>query len=91
MINTCTKFEFNPSTSWGSYARHRHHLLHGARSMTDTRPWHKHTTGELKNMDNCTRPMLIFSPTNQKNHIVYHIMNTGHRLVNLYEYKPTRV
>ena len=31
MINTCTKFEFNPSTSWGSYARHRHNLLHGAR------------------------------------------------------------
>ena len=49
MINTCTKFEFNPSTSWGSYARHRHNLLHGARSTTDIKPWHKHTTGELKN------------------------------------------
>ena len=48
MINTCTKFEFNPSTSWGSYARHRHNLLHGARSTTDIKPWHKHTTGELK-------------------------------------------
>ena len=48
MTNTCTKFEFNPSTSWGSYARHRHHLLHGARSTTDVKPWHKHTTGELK-------------------------------------------
>ena len=47
MINTCTKFEFNPSTSWGSYARHRHNLLHGARSTTDIKPWHKHTTGEL--------------------------------------------
>ena len=52
MINTCTKFEFNPSTSWGSYARHRHNLLHGARSTTDIKPWHKHTTGELK-----TNPM----------------------------------
>ena len=48
MINICIKFEFNPSTSWSSYARHRHHLLQGARSTTDTRPWHKHTTGELK-------------------------------------------
>ena len=48
MINICTKLEFNPSTSWGSYARHRHHLLHGARSTTDIKPWHKHTTGELK-------------------------------------------
>ena len=48
MINICTKFEFNPSTSWGSYARHRHNLLHGARSTTDIKPWHKHTTGELK-------------------------------------------
>ena len=48
MINTCTKFEFNPSTSYGSYDRHRHHLLHGARSTTDTRVWNKHTTGELK-------------------------------------------
>ena len=46
--DTCTKFEFNPSTSWGSYARHRHNLLHGARSTTDIKPWHKHTTGELK-------------------------------------------
>ena len=44
----CIKFKFNPSTSWGIYARHRHHLLHGARSTTDTRVWHKHTTGELK-------------------------------------------
>ena len=52
MINICTKFEFNPSTSWGSYARHRHHLLHGARSTTDIKPWHKHTTGELKMMEN---------------------------------------
>ena len=42
------QFKFNPSTSWGSYARHRHNLLHCARSMTDTRVWHKHTTGELK-------------------------------------------
>ena len=47
MINTCTKFEFNPSTSWGSYARHRHNLLHGAQSTTDIKRWHKHTTGEL--------------------------------------------
>ena len=51
MINTCTKFEFNPSTSWGSYARHRHNLLHGARSTTDIKPWHKHTTGELKSYE----------------------------------------
>ena len=50
MINKCTKFEFNPSTSWGSYGRHRHNLLHGARSTTDTKPWHKHTTGELKSL-----------------------------------------
>ena len=54
MINTCTKFEFNPSTSWGSYARHRHNLLHGARSTTDIKPWHKHTTGELKKYINLT-------------------------------------
>ena len=44
------QIEFNPSTSWGSYARHRHHLLHGARSTTDIRAWHKHATGELINI-----------------------------------------
>ena len=32
MVNTCTKFEFNPSAFLGSYARHRDNLLHGARS-----------------------------------------------------------
>ena len=58
MINTCTKFEFNPSTSWGSYARHRHNLLHGARSTTDIKPWHKHTTGELK-IHELTKILLI--------------------------------
>ena len=56
MINTCTKFEFNPSTSWGSYGRHRHNLLHGARSTTDIKPWHKHTTGELKIFSKMTKP-----------------------------------
>ena len=55
MINTCTKFEFNPSTSFGSYARHRHNLLHGARSTTDIKPWHKHTTGELKMAESVTQ------------------------------------
>ena len=59
MINICTKFEFNPSTSWGSYARHRHHLLHGARSTTDIKPWHKHTTGELTNEISITKFMVL--------------------------------
>ena len=65
MINTCTKFEFNPSTSWGSYARHRHNLLHGARSTTDIKPWHKHTTGELKTVNKCK----TVSPWNETCHM----------------------
>ena len=60
MINTCIKFEFNPSTSWGSYARHRHNIPHGARATTDIKPWHKHTTGELKMVTAYVLPVFVY-------------------------------
>ena len=83
MINTCTKFEFNPSTSWGSYARHRHNLLHGARSTTDIKPWHKHTTGELKKIQ------IHFSKQWKKKDCGY-IINMEH-MIHTYTYAHTNI